>query len=155
MLQLCGCRIIDAYRNDPKRIEREHAEEVFRLLIDKDTDALIELFSEDARENHDLEAEWEVFFEAIDGDLESYRSVYFPIEGYGKDQNGEVFDSHLFVNYNNVTTDTGAVYSDFGYYLDAVDPNYPELEGIDFFCFTDPDTGEEYMVGGVSEEYLY
>ena len=90
-------------------------------------------FSDDVKDTHDLEHEWKRFFEKIDGKVVSYDSISFPGEGMGVDKDGNIYDSHLSINYNNVKTDTGAVYEQFGYYQTRIDTKKPDRQGITLF----------------------
>ena len=66
---------------------------------------------------------------------------------------GTVYESHLSVQYNNVKTDTGAVYKNFGYYQTRTDTKEPGLVGINVFSLKLPDSGDYITVGGFSSEY--
>ena len=55
-----------------RRNEHKQALQVFKYLKKEDVDALNGLFSESVAENHDLDEEWEAFFDEIDGNIVSY-----------------------------------------------------------------------------------
>ena len=99
------------------------------------------------KKNHDLEKEWEDFFEKMDGKAVSYKKISFPNEGVGKDENGEVYKMHVAVNYNNLKTDKGTVYKQFGYQHIRVSKSDPDSVGLLTFTMQDPDTGEWTTVG--------
>ena len=147
LVSLSGCKIIDRYENDPKRLERDYADEIFHYIQNEDIDSLCGLFCEEIRQTHDLEAEWETFFARVDGNFESYDGLSFPVEGYGVDKSGKVFDNHLFVNYNGAYTDTGAVYDEFGYFVYRTHPYAPEYEGVNYFAIYLPEDDDWIMVG--------
>lgn len=140
-----SCALIN--RDDPKKQERAEADKIFELLKNEDIDALCGLFSEDVRNRYDLESEWKIFFDSIDGNIVSYDSLSFNAEGYGKDKNGEVYDSHMSVNYNKTTTDTGMVYDDIGYFVYRKHPDGKSQEGLSVFTVKLPDSGEWITVG--------
>lgn len=85
-------------RNYPLKLAREEAEEIFKYLQNKDIDSLTALFSEKVKSSHDIKAEWEEFFNKIDGNIVSYDGLSFPGEGMGIDKENVVFDSHLSVD---------------------------------------------------------
>ena len=144
---LCGCSILDRLKNDPKKIESANAEKIFEYIKDEDTDALCGLFAEYVQDTHDLEAEWEAFFDAIDGTPVSYSSLSFPGEGYETDPDGNVIDSHLSVNYNGVKTDTGETYDEFGYLIYQAYAVDPSQGGLSNFCVYLADSDEWVTVG--------
>lgn len=149
---LFGCtfieRAVKAYEDDPKRDEKEYAEQVFEYLKNEDIDSLCELFAPEVSEDHSVRAEWKNFFSHLDGKAVSYKSISYPNEGLEKDQNGEICDSHISVNFNGVKTDKGTVYEEFGYYRVKVSSNDPDSEGMHVFTLKDPETGEWLTVGG-------
>jgi len=142
---LFGCK---AFGDDPKRIEKEDAVQIFEFLKNEDIDSLCALFSKEAAAKHSIRSEWERFFARVDGKIVSYKGIKYPGEGVGKDKNGEVYDSHISVNYVDVTTDKGTVYKEFGYYRVRVSKNKPDSVGLSVFTMKDPDTGEWITVGG-------
>ena len=147
-----GCTFIDravkAYEDDPKRDEKEYAEQVFEYLKNEDIDSLCELFAPEVSVEHSLESEWKYFFDHVDGNIVSYKGLKYPGEGIGKDQDGEVYDSHISVNYSEVKTDNGTVYEEFGYYHVKVNRDDPDSVGLVLFTMQDPDTGNWITVGG-------
>ena len=146
-LQLFGCALIKNVKNDPKNLEKPDAEKIFEYIKDEDIDSLCDLFSPEVKKNHDLEKEWEDFFEKMDDKAVSYKKISFPNEGVGKDENGEVYKMHVAVNYNNLKTDKGTVYKQFGYQHIRVSKNEPDSVGLLTFTMQDPDTGEWTTVG--------
>ena len=146
-LQLFGCALIKNVKNDPKNLEKLDAEKIFEYIKDEDIDSLCDLFSPEVKKNHDLEKEWEDFFEKMDGKAVSYKKISYPNEGEGKDENGEVYKMHVAVNYNNLKTDKGTVYKQFGYQHIRVSKSDPDSVGLLTFTMQDPDTGEWTTVG--------
>ena len=146
-LQLFGCALIKNIKNDPKNLEKPDAEKIFEYIKDEDIDSLCELFSPEVKKNHDLEKEWEEFFEKMDGKAVSYDKIKFMNEGVGTDKDGEVYKMHVGINYNNVKTDKGTVYKEFGYQHIRVSKSDPDSEGLLTFTMKDPDTGEWTTVG--------
>lgn len=136
-----------------KRLAKKEAEEFFRMMQEEDIEGLSAKFSMDSRKYHNIEMEWESFFKHIDGKLVSYSGISFPGEGTGVDKDGTVYESHLSVQYNNVKTDTGAVYKNFGYYQTRTDTKEPGLVGINVFSLKLLDSGDYITVGGFSSEY--
>ena len=149
---LSGCSFINRARKtveeDPKHIEKDNAVQIFEYLKNEDIDSLCGLFSKEAEAKHSIRSEWERFFKHVDGKIVSYKSIKYPGEGLGKDKNGEVYDSHISVNYVDVTTDNGTVYKEFGYYRVQVSKNDPDSVGLSVFSMKDPASGEWITVGG-------
>ena len=157
LLSFSGCskfiEDMNSERYGAKRLAKKEAEEIFQMVVDKDIEGLSALFSEDSKKYHNIEREWEMFFNRLDGNVVSYSGISIPNEGMGVDKDGVIYDSHLSVNYKNVKTDTGTVYTNFGYYQTRIDTRNPELEGINLFTVQFPDTGKYFTVGGFSSEY--
>lgn len=133
---LSGCGAVstaDLERWNPKKLAKKEAEEIFEYIKNEDINSLVALFSDDVKNTHDLEQEWKRFFVKIDGKVVSYEKITFPGEGMGVDKDGNIYDSHLSINYNNVKTDKGTVYEQFGYYQTRIDTKKPEREGINLF----------------------
>lgn len=146
---------MNSERYGAKRLAKKEAEEIFRMLQEEDIEGLSALFSEDSRKYHNIEMEWELFFDRLDGKVVSYSGISFPGEGMGVDKDGVIYDSHLSINFKNVKTDTGMVYKEFGYYQTRIDTRNPELEGINVFTAQIPGTNTFIDVGGFSSEYDY
>ena len=146
---------MNSERYGAKRLAKKEAEEIFRMLQEEDIEGLSALFSEDSRKYHNIEMEWELFFDRLDGKVVSYSGISFPGEGMGVDKDGVIYDSHLSINFKNVKTDTGTVYKEFGYYQTRIDTRNPELEGINVFTAQIPGTNTFIDVGGFSSEYDY
>ena len=101
----------------------------------------------EVKKEHDLEKEWEEFFDKMDGKADSYKKLSFPNEGVGTDKDGEVYKMHISVNYDSMKTDKGTVYKNFGYYRERVLRDDPEAEGLSTFTMQDPGTGDWITVG--------
>lgn len=159
LLSFTGCskfiEDMNSERYGAKRLAKKEAEEIFRMLQEEDIEGLSALFSEDSRKYHNIEMEWELFFDRLDGKVVSYSGISFPGEGMGVDKDGVIYDSHLSINFKNVKTDTGTVYKEFGYYQTRIDTRNPELEGINVFTAQIPGTNTFIDVGGFSSEYDY
>lgn len=151
VIEACGCSLIKNVAGGAKKSEQEYAEMVFEYIKNEDIDNLCKLFSPKIRASHDLEKEWEEFFDHMDGKMVSYKSLKYPNEGIGKDENGEVYKEHYSVNYEGAKTSTGKVYKEIGYYHEVVNKKDPESEGMDVFTMQDPDTKTWYTVGGETE----
>ena len=79
---LFGCK---AFGDDPKRIEKEDAVQIFEYLKNEDIDSLCGLFSKEASAKHSIRSEWESFFARVDGKIVSYKGIKYPGEGVGKE----------------------------------------------------------------------
>ncbi len=151
LFSLSGCQVLEnAARiigNDPKHGEREYADQVFTYLMNEDIDSLCGLFAPEVSEEHSLESEWKYFFSHVDGKIVSYKSLKYPNEGQSTDKDGEVYDSHISVNYVGVRTDNGTVYENFGYFHVKVSRDDPDSVGMTVFTMQDPGTGNWISVG--------
>ncbi|MCR5543511.1 MAG: DUF5104 domain-containing protein [Eubacterium sp.] len=156
LMLLSGCgSTADLERTNPKKLAKKEAEEIFEYIKAEDINSLVALFSHDVQKTHNLKEEWKNFFEKLDGKAISYESVSFPGEGMGVDKDGNIYDSHLSINYNNVKTDNGTTYTEFGYFQTRIDTAHPDREGINVFTFQmvdkDGNKGEYITVGDYIE----
>lgn len=151
LVSLSGCQIVDnavkVIKDDPKYGEEEYAEQVFEYLKNEDIDSLCGLFAPEVSVDHSLKSEWKYFFDHVDGKIVSYKSLRYPNEGQGKDKDGEVYDSHISVDYVGVRTDNGTVYEKFGYFHVKVSRDDPDSVGMTVFSMQDPETGNWISVG--------
>ena len=145
--QIFGCALLKNVQNDPKKLEKPDAEQIFEYIKNEDIGSLCGLFSQKVKKEHDLEKEWEEFFDKMDGKADSYKKLSFPNEGVGTDKDGEVYKMHISVNYDSMKTDKGTVYENFGYYRERVLRDDPEAEGLSTFTMQDPGTGDWITVG--------
>lgn len=151
LFSLSGCQVLEnaarIISDDPKNGEREYADQVFEYLKNEDIDSLCELFAPEVSEDHSLKSEWKYFFDHVDGKIVSYKSLKYPNEGKGTDKDGEVYDSHISVDYVGVRTDNGTVYEKFGYFHVKVSRDDPDSVGMTVFTMQDPATGDWISVG--------
>lgn len=152
LLTACGAAHDEAWyeKHDPKKLAKEESEEIFEYLMNEDIESLCELFSDDVKGSHDLEAEWKDFFDHIDGNIVSYDGLSFPGEGLSIDKDGVVYDSHLNIRFNNVATDTDKTYPAIGYYQTRINTAHPISEGINVFSLKKKDEGvivDDIVVG--------
>ena len=151
LFSLSGCQIVDnavkTIKDDPKYGEKEYAEQVFEYLKNEDIDSLCGLFAPEVSADHSLKSEWKYFFDHVDGKIVSYKSLRYPNEGQGNDKDGEVYDSHISVDYVGVRTDNGTVYEIFGYFHVKVSRDDPDSVGMTVFSMQDPETGNWISVG--------
>lgn len=139
---VCGCYIGSGAKY--RRKEHRTALKVFEYIQDEDIDSLVELFSEDAADRHDLEQEWEDFFDAVDGDIESYDRLQISVSEERVDR-GEITRIHLQVRFRDVTTDEGAEYDELVYMTYPVhsDSDYLGITVLELISDDD-----EIVVGG-------
>ena len=138
-------------RHPANKAKRE-AKKIFGYIKNKDTKRLNKLFSDDVRWTHDLDDEWDEFFDSIDGNIVSYGSITTGGEG-GHYDYGKVTYSDIVININDVKTDTGMTYESISYYQIRVDKKHPEREGIGIFSLMMPSDNEkgyeEVIVGEI------
>lgn len=134
---------------------RKEAKGYFEYLKKKDIQNLNKLFSSDIQDNHNLEKEWNAFFEAVDGNIVSYEKISTHEHGMNVD-NRKVTYSDIVIEFKNVKTDTGKLYEYIAYYQIRVDVNHPGAEGIGSFSIAIPVENEngsqEVTVGGLIDE---
>ena len=131
---------------------KREAASIFEAIKKQDTKKLNSLFTEDVRDTHDLDDEWEVFFDSIDGNIVSYGEIKTMGEEEYVDF-GQVTYWQLVITITDVKTDTGTVYESLSYSQTRVDKKHPEREGIGLFSLqipADNDRGfEEVIVGEI------
>lgn len=136
----------------PLNKAKREAKKYFEYLKDEDTKKLNKLFSEEVRDAHDLDDEWDYFYDHIDGNIVSYEKIVSGGES-GHYDFGKVTYSMIIISYENVKTDTGMVYESISYNQVRIDKANPEHEGIGLFCLrmpADNDKGyEEVIVGEI------
>lgn len=136
----------------PANKAKREAKKIFKYLKNEDTKKLNKLFSDDVRLTHDLDDEWDVFFDSIDGNIVSYGRIQSQGEG-GRYDWGKVTYSDIVISIEDVKTDTGMVYNSISYYQIRVDKQHPEREGISLFSLEIPSDNEkgfeEVIVGEI------
>jgi len=148
LFSLASCNFKRSSRNAAIR----EAKKYFEYLKDQDIKKLNKLFSDDVKESHDLEDEWDTFFDSIDGNIVSYGKVSSGGEEKWSDL-GKVTYYDIVINFEDVTTDTGTVYEYISYRQVRIDSKHPDREGISLFVVRTPsesdDDLEEITVGEI------
>ena len=151
LLSLASC----SERHPANKAKRE-AKKIFECIRNEDTKKLNKLFSEDVRDTHDLDDEWDDFFDAIDGNIVSYGKISTRGEG-GHYDFGRTTYSDICIAIEDVKTDTGMTYKEIGYYQVRIDKAHPEREGIAIFSLMLPSDNEkgfeEVVVGEIITYY--
>ena len=140
---------------NPSLKAKKEAADIFELLKDEDTRKLNKYFSEDVRDSHDLNDEWEVFFDSIDGDIVSYGEIKSGGESEHSDF-GKITFYEIVITIKDVKTDTGMEYEYISYNQIRIDKKHPEREGIGVICVSipsDDDDGCEQVC--VGENIIY
>ena len=136
----------------PRNKAIREAKKYFEYLKNEDTKKLNKLFSDDVRDTHDLDEEWDDFYDSIDGNIISYGSITSGGEG-GRYDFGRVTYSDIVIIIEDVKTDTGMEYDSISYYQIRIDKKHPEREGIGLFSLEVPSDNEkgfeEVIVGEV------
>lgn len=131
------------------KICQETCEEVFEYIKDHDTENLIELFSEESAEKHDLEKEIEEMYDFIDGNLDSYESISDPATGESV-RDGKIVRLNGSPWIKGVKTTTGHEYIILvEIVLIYEDKNY---EGVAQIGINDVNTEERL---GIGEPFVY
>lgn len=135
----------------PSYKAKQDAKKYFKYLKNRDIDKLIDLFSDDINDPHDLYKEWEEFFDSIDGNIVSYEKIRSGGEGEHID-NGKTTYYTVSIDYVNVETDTGKIYETISYTQVRENKKHPENKGINLFVVRLPSDNEkgfeEKIVGG-------
>ena len=136
---------------NPSYKARKEAVKYFEYLKNKDIDKLYDLFSDDVKDAHDLDKEWEEFFENIDGNIVSYDRIRSGGEEERIDH-GKTTYCMVNIRYENVETDTGKTYDSITFTQIRANKDHPENKGICLFSVrlpADNEKGhEEKLVGG-------
>ncbi len=121
---------------------------LIEYINDKDTDSIVELFSEKVQDNFDLEKEIEDFYAVLGSDIESYgRLKSTDIEvWYDK---GKLTHAIISVEFYDVITEDGIQYDELSFTYIAVDEDKDRV-GIEALslCIDDEETA---VVGGYPE----
>jgi hypothetical protein len=122
----------------------------FEYLKKKEISKLIKQFSDEAKSNHDLEREFENFYQSINGNLVSYEHVN--CADREKYVDSWKITKHIFIcEFENVQTDTGVIYETLSYSLYRVNNYKPSTVGINVLSIQDRST--EYTVGGIEQSF--
>ena len=146
LFSLASCRDIFASSHAKKE-----AVKYFEYLKNRDIDKLNSLFSDDVRDTHDLDKEWEEFFAGIDGNIVSYEGITSRGESERIDH-GKTTYYDINIIYENVVTDTGKTYEWICFSQVRENKKHPENKGINLFAVKLPADNEdgyvEKLVGG-------
>ncbi|MBR4022056.1 MAG: DUF5104 domain-containing protein [Ruminococcus sp.] len=138
LFSFCGCSNTNSKNKDYyekhnlKKLAKDEAVIIFEYIKNKNTDELIEYFSDDIKNTHNLQSEWESFYEFINGDIQNYNEISFTGEAMSINKEGQINDSHLTVVFNNVVTTENIVY-EIGYYHQRISKEHPKSKGINLF----------------------
>lgn len=135
LFTLTGCND-RSYEYHPGNKAKKEAKIYFEYLKNKDIKELNKLFSKEVQATHNLEEEWEEFFNSIDGNIVSYEKIKSGGEGMHVDKR-KVTYSNIIITYKNVKTDTGKIYKNIGYREVRVDVKNRDSEGISLFANED------------------
>jgi len=143
------------YEYNPANKAKKEAEIYFEYLKEKDIQSLNKLFSLEVQNNHNLEKEWATFFEAIDGNIVSYKKISIHGEEMNVDDRIVTF-SALTIRFEDVQTDTGKTYELIDYREIRVDANHSKAEGINLFSvllpYEDDMVNKEVAVGEIFDK---
>lgn len=128
-------------------LARKDADKIFELIKNEDIEQLSEMFSNEAKQKHNLEEEWKELFDSIDGNIVEYEKIEFGAEEEGWDKNGNLYKQSITVKLIKPKTDKGIVYDRFGYFQAMVYADNPNQEGINVFFLINADN--VIQVGGI------
>ena len=141
-ISLTGCSIKET-ETYSTFIARKEAESYFEYLKEKDIYNLNKLLSENAQKTHNLESEWEEFFDFIDGNVVSYRNLMVASQTLWVDE-WKTTKLIFVVHFYDVETDTGKIYKELGWEKVSIDVNNREKEGINNI-YVRFDNGDSYQ----------
>ena len=144
---LCGCYLGSAAKE--RRTAHKQALKFFKYLKNEDIDKLTELFSDNTEYDHDVEQEWEDFFDTIDGDIVSYGRLQVTDVEVWYD-GGKVSHAIIRVDFRDVVTDEGVTYDRLSYDYVVKDAD-KDAVGITVVELTDSDNNSLAVVGGYGE----
>lgn len=153
LFTLSGCNKRE-YEYHPSINAKKEAKRYFEYLKNKDIKSLNKLFSLNVQNSHNLEKEWNAFFDAIDGNIVNYEKISSAGEEVRIDDR-KVNYSVVVIDFENVKTDTGTIYKRIRYSQKRIDVTHPDIEGIIVFSVAIPAENEkgfqEVSVGEVVE----
>ena len=126
----------------PSYSAKKDTEKYFKYLKNKDIDKLSELFSDDVKDTHDLNKEWEEFFNSIDGNIVSFEKISTGGEEERIDHGKTTYYS-VVVNFQNVETDTGKTYENIAFAQHRENKKHPENKGINLVAVMLPSDNEK------------
>lgn len=161
-----GCMSLSETLSEMKKINgdglaRDCAKSVVENLNEKNTDGLIELFSETARTNPELEAQIEECYDYLGGKIVSY-DEYIPVSGNERSEGGRIVRQALRPTIRNAQTEDGLYYKIYVHFI-GVDIESPQYQGIKHirisktdadghYIKNDEDENDEFVVG---DPWLY
>lgn len=141
-ISLTGCSIKETETYSTLMAMKE-AKSCFEYLKEKDISNLNKLFSENVQKTHDLESEWEEFFDFIDGNIVSYRNYRAASQTLWVDE-WKTTKLIIGVHFYDVETDTGKIYKELGWEKVSIDVNNREKKGINNI-YVRFDNGDSYQ----------
>lgn len=145
---ISGCYIGTAAKE--RRKAHKAALKFFKYLQSEDIDKLTAQFSKDARYNNDLEQDWEDFYYAVDGRIESYGRLRVTDRSVWYDK-GKMSHCIIIVKFEDVVTNKGVTYDELSYEHVITDGD-PDAIGITVLHILDEDEKTVAVVGGNREE---
>ncbi|WP_044975137.1 DUF5104 domain-containing protein [Ruminococcus sp. HUN007] len=140
----CGCGFEKVQEETQLCKEaKEEAKQVFEYLKEEDTSSLSNFFSQKALSDCNLEEEWKIFLEQINGKIIDYETIE-TFENRRTFSDGNLTYLLLRIEFKNVKTDTGQVYEKMRYSKTAKCDSDPDKEGINWL---------ELMIDGNEKNY--
>jgi hypothetical protein len=144
-----GATIIDNFL--PNIALNRQAKTNFTYLKNKNAKKLIDQFSTDAKNNHDLESEFDTFFKNVDGNVVSYaRENCTDREQYV--DNYKTTKHEFYCAYYDVKTDTGTIYEELSYSFYKINDYHPSAVGINTLIIRDAHDNE-FVVGLQGDDF--
>lgn len=143
-----GCMSLSETLSEMKKfngdgLARDCAKAVVENLNEKNTEGLIDLFSETARTNPELEAQIEQCYDYLGGKIVSY-DENIPVSGGQRSEGGRIVRQTLRPTIRNVQTEDGSYYEIYVGFR-GVDVEFPQYEGIKVIIINKTDADGNYI----------
>lgn len=145
MFGMCGCYLGSAAKE--RKAAHKKALKLFEYIKDENTDKLTDMFSDDTRDEYDVEEQWEDFFDAVDGEIKSYGKLKVTDSEVWYD-GGKISHAVILVKFTDVVTDEGVRYDEISYYHVITDAD-KDAVGIRVLEILDDDEESVAVVGGI------
>ncbi len=150
LISFSGCGI-NRVKEETKLLKEAKKETsvFFEFLKNEDIEGLSNLFNQNKKNTHNLNKEWQTFFDDIDGKITDYERMTFT-ETRKEVSEGKITYLVVQAEFKDVKTDTGQVYGEMKY-SKIIKANYDtNLEGInDFTLWKEKDNYDNpFIIGG-------
>jgi len=136
VLSGCGNSDSEEKYQSPEKIAQLQSEAIIEHVVNKDKEALKEMFCEHVKNTHDLDAEIETFLDTIDGEIVSYDHPRGYRGGGSIREYEGVVEQLLYGRIDNIKTNEGRVYT-IGFDSYEVCNEHPDYVGVCYIRIVD------------------